>query len=65
MKCYLLLKEQQTIVDALIGIYNKNKINDYGNFKEYQKEFQILNGYEDIVNKIEFAIEQHQSLKMV
>jgi len=48
-----LLKEQQTIVEALIGIYNKNKINDYGNFKEYQKEFQILNGYEDIVNKIE------------
>ena len=48
-----LLKEQQIIVDGLISIYNKNKVTDYENFKEYRKELRILNGYEDIVNKIE------------
>jgi integrase len=47
------LKERQIIVDELISIYNKNKIIDYENFKEYQKEVQILNGYKNIVNKIE------------
>lgn len=47
------LKEQQTIVDTLIHIYNENQITNYENFKEYQKEMNLLAGYKNIVNKIE------------
>jgi integrase len=47
------LKEQETIVDALIRIYNKNQISNYEDFKEYQKEMSLLKGYKNIVNKIE------------
>lgn len=48
-----LLKEQETIIDALICIYNKNEISNYEHFKEYQKEISLLTGYKNIVNKIE------------
>lgn len=47
------LKEQETIVGTLIRIYNKNQINNYEDFKEYQKEMGLLEGYKNIVNKIE------------
>lgn len=47
------LSEQRIILDELVDIYNKNHITNYENFREYQKELSIFNGYKNIVNKIE------------
>lgn len=47
-----LLEQQRLVVNNLIENYRRNNMDGYESFMEYKQEFQLLQGYENIVNSI-------------
>ena len=49
----MMYSEQQKVVKELERIYFENKITEYHDFREYRQAKNLLNGYENIIKKIE------------
>lgn len=50
--------EQQTYVDNMIKLMEKQGVKDYGNYRDFQAESHLLAVYEDTIAKIENFIEK-------
>ncbi len=62
-----LQKSQQAVVNDIVYMYKSLGVEDYGNYRQYQKELHLLNAYNDVIKKIHerFGGGEHRDSKTI